>query len=471
MQYVLSRYFVYFIQFLNSLFIAIYLGPFYLGVWGFINLTVQYFEQINFGVTQSFNAIGAIYKEDKQYVSKVFSTSLFTMMGVAALAFSFFVLNSKLEWNIGDKYNFKIYGPYVCLIAVLGYFTPLFLNLLRIYGNVLLIALSQSITPVLTFIVLHFFKEEALVLVLLKVLLLSPIITLILAYIKSPIKITFYFDYSLFTQLIEKGIYLFFYSGCFYFILLSTKSFISHKYTVEEFGLFTFSFSLGNVILLLFKSFVFLIFPKVINRLAHAENDKVLLVIENARRDYVSMAHLTGHFAILLYPLFIYFFPKYIDTVIAFNIIVLSLVVYTHCFGFQELFIAKNKDRTLGVLALISLLVNLIGLVILIYVIQVSFHYVILATMFSYVTFLILLIIYSRRLLDIETNLKSVFKMAFGIKLLTPFIISMLFSVLKLSNYYYIIPLIIYLVLNFNSLLTLKDTFKKILNKPEVIDI
>src|SRR5690554_769557 len=100
LQYVFSRYFVYFIQFLNSLFIAIYLGPFYLGVWGFINLTVQYFAQINFGVAQAFNAIGAIHKEDEAYVGKVFGTSLFTMMGVGFIAFLFFVLNSTLQWNI-----------------------------------------------------------------------------------------------------------------------------------------------------------------------------------------------------------------------------------------------------------------------------------------------------------------------------------------------------------------------------------
>lgn len=393
------------------------------------------------------------------------------MMGVAFLAILFFVLNSMLQWNIGQKYNFEAYGLYICLIAIFGYFTPLFLNLLRIYGNVLLIALSQSITPILTFMVLHFFKEEDLVLILLRVMLLSPIITLALAYYKSPIKISFYFDYKLFKQLIVKGFYLFFYSGCFYFILLSTKSFISNNYSVYEFGLFTFSFSLGNVILLLFKSFIILIFPKVINRLAHAENDKILLTIENARKDYISMAHLTGHFAILLYPLFIFFFPKYSDTVIAFNIIVLSLVVYTHCFGFQELFIAKNKDRTLGMLALLSLLVNLIGLWTLIYVVKASFHYVILATMISYITFLLLLIFYSRKLLNVRLSLKSIFKMAFDIRLLIPFIISLLFSIFSLSNYYYLIPLSIYLILNFNSLKDLKNTFKKILNKPEVIDI
>ena len=39
--YMLSRYGTYAIQFVNSIFIAVYMGPYYLGIWGFINLIIS----------------------------------------------------------------------------------------------------------------------------------------------------------------------------------------------------------------------------------------------------------------------------------------------------------------------------------------------------------------------------------------------------------------------------------------------
>lgn len=471
LQYLFSRYFIYFIQFVNSLLIAIYLGPFYLGVWGFLNLVIQYFEQLNFGISQSFNALGAIYKEDKERVSQLFGSTLFCLTIVCTLAGLFFFLNESLQFGIGDKYNFSRYTPIVLIIVVLNYFIPAFLSLLRVYGGILTIAIVQSFQPICVFLTLHFWRGEELLNVLVWTFLFSFSASIILCLFKMPIRLKLNWDLGSMKTVFKKAVNLFLYSASFYFILLSTRGFISNYYSVEQFGFFTFAFSLGNAILLLFKSFVFLIFPKVINRLAHSESNESMELVNKARVDYVTMAHLVGHTSILLFPLFVHFFPNYTETILVFNLIVLSLIVYTHCFGYQELLIAKGRDRLLGIIALGALILNVAGAMVLVKLFVVSYEYVIISTMIAYLFFLIILAYWSMRVLELKVSSSILFGAIFPLKLLIPFALSFYLSISGQSLWFYLLPILLFVLLNKGSLLNLKSTFSKILNNPKIVDI
>jgi len=46
--YIFSRYISYVFQFINSLIIAVQLGPYYLGIWGIFSIALQYINLINF---------------------------------------------------------------------------------------------------------------------------------------------------------------------------------------------------------------------------------------------------------------------------------------------------------------------------------------------------------------------------------------------------------------------------------------
>src|SRR5690606_16759833 len=140
--------------------------------------------------------------------------------------------------------------------------------------------------------------------------LISFLSALILFIVKSPIRLHFVFDLRLFKTIQNKGWYLFLYNTSFYLIIISTRTFISGNYTVKEFGYFTFAYSLSNAILLLLPSFSFLIFPKLINRMAYANNDKNAELLNQVRGLYVATSHLLIHIAILFYPLFIILFPE-----------------------------------------------------------------------------------------------------------------------------------------------------------------
>lgn len=471
LQYVFSRYLIYFIQFINSLLIAVYLGPFYLGVWGFINLAIQYFEQFNFGLSQSFNALGSIHKQHSEYVGKLFVSTLICIGIVAGIAVVFLWLNQTLDFGFGEKYGFSKFAPVVAIVVMLNYFLPAFLNLLRIYGNVLTIAIVQSLQPLCVFLALHFWKGEKLLDVLVWALLLSSLASILIYLYKMPIRIPFNIEFSSIKTILRKALFLFLYSASFYFILLSTKGLISSNYSVEQFGFFTFSFSLGNAILLLFKSFIFLVFPKVINRLAHSQPGEAMSMLNSIRADYTTLSHTVGHLAILLFPVFIVFFPQFSDTIWAFNYIVMSLIVYTHCFGYQELLIAKGKDKGLGVIAFLSLLVNVCVALFLIKVVNVGYQYVILSTMVAYSFFLLLLNYRARKMLDVKLTARQVFAIVFPTRLLIPFLVSLALSSYQAPIYYFTFPMLVFLLINRTSLASLKTTFFRILNNPKIVDI
>ena len=70
-------------------------------------------------------------------------------------------------------------------------------------------------------------------------------------------------DKTIIKELLNKGYALFFYNTCFYFIMMSLRTIISSDYSPEEFGNFTFAYTLSNAIMLLVEALIFLVSPKM----------------------------------------------------------------------------------------------------------------------------------------------------------------------------------------------------------------
>lgn len=75
--FLFTRYITYGLQLVNSILLAIVLGPFYLGIWGFITLMIQYFNQFNFGIAHYFNVVASIKKGDKKLIATFLGNSFF----------------------------------------------------------------------------------------------------------------------------------------------------------------------------------------------------------------------------------------------------------------------------------------------------------------------------------------------------------------------------------------------------------
>lgn len=469
--FIFSRYGTYVIHFINSLFIAVHLGPYYLGIWGFITLIISYLNHLNFGINHSVTAIISIHKSKDFYVHKIIGTATTMLIGLSVIVVLFFAINEIFNLNFGSKYNFSIYAPVVVLIAVLAHFNNLLSAIFRVYGKLFEIAFQQTIFPILVLCAVIFFRKEQLLWALVGANFLAFLSAFILYLFKSPVKIKPIFSYRLFKRIQIKGWHLFIYNASFFFIVISTRSFVSAFYSVEEFGYFTFAFSLANVMLLLLQAFAYLITPKLLNRFASSSNDQNSQMLEKLRDAYVTTSHLLIHVAILFFPLFLVMFPQYEIASEAFKLIALSIVLYTNSFGYSGLLIAKGYEKKLGWVAFSTLVINVTVAFVLIKVLHVPFTFVILATMISYFIYVFILGFMGRKMLKLDTSIITVFKDIYPIRLLLPYVLSLILVVFSVSDSYFTLSLILFLFLNFKVILKLKGVIRSIIVNPNFINI
>lgn len=469
--YVLSRYGTYIIQFINSLFIAIYLGPYYLGIWGFINLVLGYINQLNLGIPYSLNVIISVNKDKEEYVQKVIGNSLSMMGGLSVIVLLFFVLCYVLDFNIGERYNFETYLIPVSIIAVATHFNSLFSNIYRVFGDIFAIAVNQSLFTVLTIFILPFFKGEQLLWSMVIVNMLSVLITLILFLYKAPIKFKFLFDFELIKFIQVKGWHLFIYNSSFALILITTKSFISESFSVEEYGYFTFSFSLANAILLLLNSISYLVTPKITNRFANSDLNQIKNILAEVRKSYISMSHFLIHFVIMLFPLFLYLFPQYKEVHIIFKVTALTVVLTTNSFGYANLLAARGREKIMAMIAFSVLILNILLVYWFIIGLKIQFDYVMFPTMIVYFIFTFLSAYVGRKVLRLPISIIEILRDIFSWRMAIPFILSILLILFSVPDIYFIIPFFVYILLNFNDLKVIKDLGIKLIKNPNFINI
>lgn len=468
--YITSRYLTYGIQFVNSMYIAIALGPSYLAVWGFVNLILQYIAQFNFGVPYSLNVLLSINKTNSEKVQSLLSTSLVLYFILAAIIVGIVSVLYFLDIDIGDKYNFSSYVYIVILIAVFTHFNSLFTNYFRIQNQLGEIIFFQSVIPISMLIALFFAKGEDLLYLILWLMLAGQIISMFL-YIRNSHLTVFKPTFHLVKLLLRKGTFLFIYNTCFYLIMLSTRTVVSVDYAVEEFGFFTFSFTLANTIMLLFDSFSFLIFPKTINRLNKASNSEIIRILDFIRVNYITSVHLAMYLFLIAFPFVIKLFPQYDSVFKSFGLMAMTVVLYSNCFGYSSFFTANGKERLLSLLSFITLCINILSALFISKVIKLDYSFVILATMLSYIIYSFMLSFFSFRIIGISYTVKSLLSDNFSPRLFIPFFISLIMIIFEVSGWGFALLLILFILLNRKQLADIKNTIRRIIHNPSIINI
>ena len=147
--YVTTRYITYALQFLLSLAIAVRLGPFYLGVYGMVNLVISYFGQVNFGVPHALNVFLIHNKENRQ-VGDLYSYNAFALYTYLNMAIVIGSVIVSIEIAIiKGKYDPRSYSPHLVHPAILTITEPIgvFLNLCIVWffkENTLVFALTLA---------------------------------------------------------------------------------------------------------------------------------------------------------------------------------------------------------------------------------------------------------------------------------------------------------------------------------------
>ena len=470
--YIVSRYAIYFIEFLTSMLVAARLGPFYFGVWGSILLLLNYFQQFHFGIANSVNVLLVHHIREKEKCEKYISNSMLLVMCLSVLVLTIYVVTTFVDIPLIMKFGINNYLLGVCLIAILQYYRMLFINIFRVYNRLGYVVFAQSIVVVLNFVAVLCYDGEALIHWLVWGHLIGNLATLLLALFSDVIP-RFHMENihrTIQVEIVKKGIMLFLYNSCFYFILISIRTLIGCQYTVEEFGLFTFSYTLSNAMLLLLDAVAFVVFPKLISKLSSHNVREVKEVMTGLQRSYVTSSHLLVYIAILLFPILLFLLPQYKGAEESFCLISLTILINMSSFVYSTTLIARNYERRAALISIVALVVNGVLGWYLSSIVHIAYIYVIFSTMIAYIVFTLLTVIAANEILT-KQSIASILAEAFPLKLLLPFVLCLLVAVLKINYWCYIIPLVTFLIFNRKDLIYMFTIVETLFQKPEVVDL
>ena len=470
--YLGTRYLTYGLQFILSLVIAAKLGPYYLGVYGLIQLILNYFEQLNFGIPHSLNVLLVHHKNDIESQNRYTLNSLFIFTCInILLLFGAFVIKKYGLINWGE-YNIDNYLTLVIIIAVSTYYNNTLTMVARFRNRVNILSIVGSIPVIANIIVVWFFSKENLVLALVWTNLVSCLIVTTIFYsigIIPPFKVNCISGNTQ-KEILKKGFYLFVYNSCFYFILIGVRTLISKNFTVEEFGYFTFSFTIANAVMLLLSSLNTIIFPKTIDLMSSGDNEEKRDVIQKLRIGYITTAHFLVYTALIFFPIVTFIFSSYRPALTSMNLIALAILINTNSYGYITLLIAQNKEKLTSRLSLIAFLISLSLGIILIYIFKVEFSYVILSVMVAYLMFSFLGYYEGEKLLKGKPTIIESLSAFFPLKLSIPFFTSVIICAFKLEIIIFV-PLLLFFILNFKDFKSLKSMALKMIKNPNVIDV
>ncbi len=465
--YLSSRYLTYFLQFITSLVIASKLGPYYFGIWGFVLLLINYFQQIHFGIHNSFNVLYVQNRDNESECKNYIANSLALEGYLGALICVLFLVYFLFGSSWFEKYNADKYFIWICLIAILQHFNTLLINLFRVKNMLGNVAFCQTIVVVLQFICIFIFTGETLIYALIIAFVIGYSIAFFLAWTSGALRLEgarINFGYQ--TIILKKGLLLFLYNTCFYFIIISVRTVISSNYEVEEFGLFTFSFTLAHAVMLLLESLAFVIFPKIIGKLSGDDFTAITSTLRQYRLVYVSSAHGLIYVALVVFPFLLKLFPNYTGSLTSMNLIALTILMNTSGSGYTELLIARNKEKILSIVSFSALVVNVLCALLLVFVFHVGFSYVILASLITYLLFTVVMACLARNLIGKEHF--SFLRDYFPVRLLVPYVSALVISLFQWETFIFV-PLVLFVCFNFKESRPILNQIKRVLVKPEIM--
>lgn len=468
--YMVTRYATYGLAFLVSMSIAEKMGPYYYGIWGFLLMIFCYFNLINWGVPQSVQVLLIQNRESSDVSANFEKTGLYLMCFISLsclLVIGYYLLGG---FDIIHNNNIGLYLVAICACGVFNYFNLYYSKIYRTRNRLFELSFQQTSVVVLMFISMLFFKGPSLLAALVLSYVLATFCSL-LFYLFGGAAVfsgSYKSDYS--KVIIRKGFLLFLYNSGFYLIITSTQTLISNSYRIEEFGYFTFSYTLGYAVFQLLDAFAYLITAKLLYKYQSSDMKVVLSTIRIVRDNFVSLFHGLTYLAMMFFPILLLFMPKYAHTLFLICLCCLTMLLYTNSFGYSTMLMARNREKILAGIATSSLALNVLLGLVLIHVIHVSYEYVIVATMVTYIYFAVMCVYFGRKELGLPLSLFDFLDDCFPIGLFVPFIGTLLLFVLGYSHLVFL-PFCLFVLFNMKVLRSIFHTFVQILKNPKIIDI
>ena len=356
--FTLGRYLVYAFQIAKGFALAYFLGPFFFGIYGYIMLYQQYLVYSNLGVQYALNAELSINSNSEQSVKNRIENSAFSMTVYIVLVLfilSLFVYLFKIEiFPYKDSYKYVFL---LLILACLGHFQEIFVNIFRINKNLLPILYSDLFIAIATISVIPFFNGINLIDAVLWSWIISLSFTMFIYKILYKKRIRF--DNSYIKSLFNAGLPLLLFIFNYNLMGLIIRTLISIYYDTTAMGLFSFSNSLTSAIMLSFNSITWLMYPAVISKLSDYDLKGIELedYLIGFSKKLIFIVFAIICIAIIAMPLLFIFLPKYEPIKGALIILLLNQVVFNAGFAFVSLAIGRKSYYQIAAISLLSVVV------------------------------------------------------------------------------------------------------------------
>ena len=468
--YLFSRYLTFFVQFLSSIFLAVNFGAYYFGIWGFISMLINYISYVNLGIPYSVNVLMIQNKSNSGLIKDFIANAVVLNFLLSLFIILFGIYYYAIGISALGKYQISEYLYLICLIGIVYHFDSLFGAIYRVNNRMFELDFFQSVVPVFVFISIFIATGKMLLLLLLWMTLLGELIALLIFLMNNKIPWGGKVSLRGIRDVLKKGYYLFIYNICFFLIGLSTRTIISFYYKVDDFGYFTFSYNLANAVLLFLQALSVLIFPKIIDKLSSNKDTDIIDMLKFLSINYVTLSYCLIFVSLIFFPLLIYFIPEYHTTLKLVNLVAISLLLFTNSFGYASYLMAQNLEKRLSVISSVCLILNIFVAMVMVIIFELTYEYLILATLFSYLVFSYCCAFYTRKRLGQILNPVKIFLDFFPLRLLVPYSISVLLILLDLT-YFLFLPLMVFIVSNRLELGQIILTVKAIILRPSIVDI
>lgn len=471
--YVGTRYVTYALQFIASFYIALKLGPVGFGVWSFILLLINFYNIIDFGISNSINILLVQDREVEERSSSHILSSIIITIGLNILVILSFIIIKYAHFGFLLKYDIGIYLPAILYTIIVWNFNKVFSSIYRVKNRLLELAFFQSIIPILFFLAVIFSPVNTLW-YLLGAYMLGQSLAFAVFILRKQITIKGAISCSSMNTVFFKGFWLFLYNGAFYLIMFSTSSFVSAYYSVSDYGKFSFAYTLAHAILLFLEAFGYIVFPKIIQKLKGNNFEECKSVILMIRNSYLMVVHGLVYLAFPAFYLLCLLMPKYGDIQRMLCVAALTILPYANAFGLNTFLMAQNKERRISCISCISLIVNIGLLFLFISVFNFSYDLILVATLVSYVLFTYQCALYTLKVMGEPFKFLKVLEMAFPVRISVPYLFTLVATYFFSERGHFIwllLPLIVFLLMNRTSLGKTAAMIVQLVKRPEIIDL
>lgn len=351
--YIVIRYITYLIQFINAFLLAKSLGSNQYGIYSFIFLIMQYMAYSNLGINESLNTEYAICKEEEK--QKIWNTawSLNIIINLILFVILFIIIS---RYNLFEKYNFESYSLLLLITCIITNLSRIYITYYKLYGRLFKLNVQQILPHLVLFCFIITLWSDLTVIHIIIVYLFTNLCSLILFLINPPKKPYFKIDKSYANILIRRGITLLLYNLSFYLLTLLSLSLVSHYFSVDEFGCYSFTNTLVNGIIMACGAFLFIFYPKILNRLHNCPENMIYDVINRIRNVYVLFIDIIAILSIFIAIGIAHFLPHYKNITVVFPILILGQIILNSTTGFSAYLLSKKKEYYLVSYGIISIL-------------------------------------------------------------------------------------------------------------------